>query len=712
MSRKRSRPDPRELKKRKQRKSQAFETSGDSKSDHKSARKTSVLDEKNHVNPLTAAVIIIAFVVLGGFACWLYLKPTEPPAVADNGETKTGQQSPQNNNNEQLNSGAGNNQSPGWNRDVSPDAGWQTEDDQKKQWESIDDPSRDGWETEVLTTKVTDIFKSLKKILNSDKALDVQSLSGLADAKLSVRPLRPTELKTTYKDDSLHIQRATKDLEASSIPAKSGIKQFAEQLNSMVGQFAAREQIRAKIKVFRVVPDDDENFATYQTVELFGPDQNETGWVEENAMWRATWTMIDGQPVMQSIGAVEFETVHRLGKPMFADCTEAVFANAPSYQNQLLQGYNHWLDRGQFHRFLSVLSNPGIAVSDVNGDGLPDIYVCQESGLPNLLFLQKPDGTLQDVSKASGADFLQNSTAALVVDLNNDGHQDLVVGVTGGVVIASGDSTGKFKIQKIVDTEDHVLSLSAADFNLDGKLDIYVGVYFPNGIDGAVQSTVVGGAGGEIAYADANDDGGSNSLLQNDSAGEQWRFEDVTNAVGLDQNNRRMTLAASWEDFDNDGDQDLYVANDYGLNNLYRNDRNADGQHRFTDVAKQYKAEDTAFGMSVAWSDYNRDGWMDLYIGNMFSYAGHRITYQNQFRKNESETIRQGYQRFARGSTLLKNLGSENPDKLTFDDRSLTAGANKARWAWGSRLADFNNDGWDDIVAVNGYISTDDTGDC
>ena len=120
-----------------------------------------------------------------------------------------------------------------------------------------------------------------------------------------------------------------------------------------------------------------------------------------------------------------------------------------------------------------------------------------------------------------------------------------------------------------------------------------------------------------------------NRLLQNNIAtapDSAWEFRDVTRDVGLDVNNQRHSLAAAWEDFDNDGDQDLYVANDYGPNCLYRNDAG-----RFVDVAETAGVLDFGSGMSVSWGDYNRDGLMDLYVGNMFSSAGNRITTQDQF---------------------------------------------------------------------------------
>jgi hypothetical protein len=168
----------------------------------------------------------------------------------------------------------------------------------------------------------------------------------------------------------------------------------------------------------------------------------------------------------------------------------------------------------------------------------------------------------------------------------------------------------------------------------------------------------------------------------------------------LDVNNRRFSLAAAWEDFDNDGDQDLYVANDFGRNNLYRNEGG-----RFMDVAPQLQGEDRASGMSVSWGDVNRDGWMDLYVANMFSAAGRRIAPQEAFSPGSSNEIRQALLRFARGNTLLLQ------DEGRFRDESEELGVTMGRWAWSSMFADINSDGWDDLLVANGYITTPDPGD-
>ena len=111
--------------------------------------------------------------------------------------------------------------------------------------------------------------------------------------------------------------------------------------------------------------------------------------------------------------------------------------------------------------------------------------------------------------------------------------------------------------------------------------------------------------------------------------------------------------------------------------------------------------------MSVSWGEYDLDGRMDLYVSNMFSSAGNRITTQSQFKPTINSETRSRFKRFARGNTLFKNV------QEGFKDYSQKAEVTMGRWAWGSKFMDFNNDGWEDIVIANGYLSSDedDTGD-
>jgi hypothetical protein len=312
--------------------------------------------------------------------------------------------------------------------------------------------------------------------------------------------------------------------------------------------------------------------------------------------------------------------------------------------------------------------------------------------LPNRLFLQNADGTLRDVSEESGTAWLDYCASALFIDLDNDGDRDLAVSQDFRLLLMENDGTGKFELAFGTSTQAQSFSMAAADYDVDGDVDLYVCGYNPSA------ANIRSGAMGEpLPFHDANN-GGRNTLWRNNG---NWRFTDVTAETGLDQNNTRFSFAASWEDFDNDGDLDLYVANDYGRNNLYRNDGG-----RFNDVAADLGVEDQSAGMSVTWADCNRDGWMDLYVSNMFSGAGNRITYQRQFKEGFDDDTRQQFQRMARGNSLF--LG--HPDGR-FRDVSEPAGVAMGRWAWGSRFADVNNDGWEDILVTNGFITAADVDD-
>ncbi|MCA9270272.1 MAG: VCBS repeat-containing protein, partial [Planctomycetales bacterium] len=295
------------------------------------------------------------------------------------------------------------------------------------------------------------------------------------------------------------------------------------------------------------------------------------------------------------------------------------------------------------------------------------------------------DGTVRDASAAAGVDWLDASAGALFVDLDNDGDQDLVVGAASGVLFHENDGAGKFALKAARSFSSMPQSLSAADYNQDGKLDIYICGHTPSG---QRQDEIILGL--PVPFHDANN-GASNALLRNDG---QWAFTDVTAATGLNQNNHRFSYACAWEDYDNDGDQDLYVANDFGRNNLYRNDGGF-----FRDVAAAADVEDISSGMSVSWGDYNGDGWMDVYVGNMFSSAGNRITYQRQFQVDKKAGDVEQIQRMARGNSLFANSASG------FRDVSLTAHVNHGRWAWGSKFVDVNNDGREDIVVANGFVT-------
>ncbi len=558
----------------------------------------------------------------------------------------------------------------------------------------LDDPNADGWPTEALAEEAKQQLKGLGKLILNPGKINGESLREFVTDTVSFHSLEATNSKPVYSDSTLQIVRMP-DQPAET--KRQGLAKFESALRNLGAPLVGGTDLRFAPKVFRVQQDDD-SFTTQQYIALSGITEN--GVIEQHATWRTRWIKKDDDspPLLTSIEVSKIEQVnsHTPGRTLFSDCTQSVLGSADSFEKQIGRGYGHWLRSTQDTQYFFWLGNPGMALGDVNGDGLDDLYLCQEDGLPNLLYVQNPDGTLRDESDEAGVNWLESSRSALLVDLDNDGDQDLAVAMMGGIVLAANQGDGQFKYQTLLPTADDLMSMSAADYDDDGLLDLYVCTYYQNNSDGP-QSRSSGVVGGDFVYHDSNS-GGPNSLFKNEGA---LNFRNVTAETGLDQNNLRWSLAASWEDYDGDGDQDLYVANDFGRNNLFRNDGG-----KFVDVAAQSGVEDSASGMAVTWGDYNRDGNMDVYVSNMFSAAGNRITFQEQFKPDASPEVRKRLQRFARGSTLMKASGNGS-----FGDVSEAAGVAMARWAWGTSFADLNNDGWQDIVVANGNITGEDPGD-
>jgi hypothetical protein len=559
------------------------------------------------------------------------------------------------------------------------------------------DPLKDGWDTEAFSELSATQLKALGEVISRRETLTTGQLKGLLDDTFSSGPFRPSRLKTVLTVPSLVVRRSAEDKEPSDVQevfhGPGALKDALLGLRAPLGP-AEFPAIRVSFKTFHVEPG-EASVLTRAFFQLAARTPSQS--LQENAVWTCQWRRGENgsPPLLQSIRVSDYEEIATSGQegPLFADCTAAVLGGNASYLEQLIYPLDHWRESLDWRFGLDFIGSHGLAVGDVNGDGLEDVFFCETGGLPNRLFVQRPDGTASDVSAESGVNYLEPTHSALLLDLDNDSDQDLVLASGRFIVFLENDGSGRFERRGTYAMTSVARSMAAADFDLDGALDIYVCGYFPR--ETASDSV---GLARPMPYHDANN-GGRNYLLANRR---NWTFEDVTEAVGLEMNNRRFSYAAAWEDYDNDGDLDLYVANDFGRNNLYRNDRG-----RFVDVAASAGVEDIAAGMSVSWGDYNRDGQMDLYVGNMFSSAGLRITYQREFKEGVSDSTRALYQHHARGNSLFESAGDG-----TFRDVSFEAGVTMGRWAWSSNFVDINNDGWEDLVVANGMVTgPEDPGD-
>ncbi|HEY7098633.1 MAG TPA: FG-GAP-like repeat-containing protein [Terriglobales bacterium] len=405
--------------------------------------------------------------------------------------------------------------------------------------------------------------------------------------------------------------------------------------------------------------------------------------------WFINWILAGGdQLTIRSWHGTE-ERRSAAAQQVFADVTAQYLGKNDSYQGQMLKGVDYWRTVLDGACGIDIYGHNGVSVADIDGDGLDDLYVCQPAGLPNRLYRNRGDGTFEDITELSGLGVIENTSCALFADFNNSGRQDVIVVRTNGPLLFLNQGRGKFTLkpdafQFANPPRGTFTGAAVADYDRDGWLDVYFCLYL------YYQGT------GQYKYPSpyyAAENGPPNFLMRNNRDG---TFQDVTNQAGLNQNNTRYSFCCAWNDYNRDGWPDLYVVNDFGRKNLYRNNR--DGT--FTDVAAQTNLEDVGAGMSVCWLDYNNDGKDDLYIANMWTAAGLRVSEQDMFQKDSATLARGLYRKHAMGNSMFKNKGDG-----TFDNVSNEAGIQMGRWSWSSDAWDFDHDGFSDIYVTNGMVS-------
>ena len=455
-------------------------------------------------------------------------------------------------------------------------------------------------------------------------------------------------------------------------------------LGAFLAPLSEGTEQRVAFKIVHVEPQDENHFrveALLQTSARLGK-----GSTQQNARWSIGFESRDeaGGFQISSIQALSLTEVS-FAEVLFQDSSAKAIANAGGSSVVLAKGSEHWHGRIDNLGEANYFGHNGIAVGDVNGDDLDDLYVAQGTGLPNLLFMQQPSGSFVEMGEHSGAAWLDDTKGVLLADYDNDGDRDLIACIGPLIILSTNDGEGIFTPARQLGSEStsSFYSLSAADYDLDGDLDIFAVRYVKTSYGDSVP----------IPFHDARN-GPKNHLMRNDG---ELGFADVSAEVGLDVNNDRFSLASSWSDYDNDGDPDLYVANDFGRNNLYRNDGG-----KFVDVAAETGCEDQAAGMGVSWADVDLDGRFDVLVSNMFSSAGRRIAYQSSFKQGEDPAQRHAIQRHALGNSLFSNKADGS-----FEDVSESAGLRMGRWSWGARFSDFDMDGLPDVVVPNGFLTGD-----
>jgi tetratricopeptide (TPR) repeat protein len=451
------------------------------------------------------------------------------------------------------------------------------------------------------------------------------------------------------------------EYDAGSADIGEGLARWLDSLGqNSLGQIRALR--------FYVLPDDIVRF------EAASEGQYRVG------LWKLQWT--NGQ--VTHFSPVE-ETVVTAPAPLFREITAHAFGGVDSFDFQLRRGIPYWRAHLDAASGIDVHGHNGIAVGDIDNDGLDEIYVCQPGGLPNRLYKNR-GGAFEDITTSAGVGVLDPTSSALFLDLRNSGYQDLVLLRPDGPLLFINQGGTRFAHQPgafrfRTTPKGSFTGMAAADYDRDGRVDLYLCTYsfFRDGNQYRYPSP----------YHDAQN-GPPNFLFRNQLTGDgSGAFLDVTESVGLNQNNNRFSFAAAWCDYNGDGWPDLYVANDFGRKNLYRNEGG-----RFRDVAREAGVEDIGDGMSAAWFDYDGDGRPDLYVSNMWSDAGQRIVSQKPLQPAAA------WKRHAKGNSLYWNKGDG-----TFEETGAAEGVEMGRWAWASDGVDFDNDGVPEIFITTGMLT-------
>lgn len=320
---------------------------------------------------------------------------------------------------------------------------------------------------------------------------------------------------------------------------------------------------------------------------------------------------------------------------------------------------------------MSVLFS-GVSVVDIDADGWDDLFFAPTTG--QALLLRNVGGThFVDVAPERGLNLKGPVTCTLFVDLDNDGDLDLATGGRQRFALYE-NRDGAFHTLESPEAFG-IISISAADVNADGLLDLYLSTRKRGtGRPGAASDTP------KILSRVAD----PNLLLLNSG---QNRFEVAGKEWNVDGGG--PSFHAMWSDFDRDGDPDVYVSNDFSANQLLRNDGG-----KFVDIASEVGVEDLGFGMGCNWGDYDNDGRVDLYTTNMYSKAGKRVT-----------KVDQRFAVGARGNSLFHNNG-QGFQRVSGDEPGQSP-VHRAGWSWGSQFVDLNSDGLLDIHARSGFYTPD-----
>jgi hypothetical protein len=337
----------------------------------------------------------------------------------------------------------------------------------------------------------------------------------------------------------------------------------------------------------------------------------------------------------------------------------------------------------KLQHIMPQVASMGAAVSivDFDRDGWPDLYVTNAGeGSRNALYRNQHDGTFRDVADEVGLADLNEpgtgvSTGAVWGDYDNDGYEDVLIYKWGKPELFHNDGGKHFtRVTEQAGLPAWVNANTAVwlDYDGDGKLDLFLGGYYPEDVDlWHLKTTKMMPESFEYAQ-----NGGRKYLFHNLGNG---RFEEVSEKLGI--HSRRWALAAVAADLRGTGYPDLFIANDYGVSELYLNE----GGKGFREAGKEtgigYAPKS---GMSASVGDVLNDGHFGVYVSNI-----------------SEEGI------LVQGNNLWMPKANSTAADPHYDNMANAMGVALAGWSFGVQFGDLNNDGFEDLYVTNGNVSLD-----